>query len=107
MVVVSRVRRRSGSRVSLNCLRRHCVPRHQVSELTLGPLGQPEKAMGLESPIELWLASDNRSACLSQNRLASSHICDENAKRNPQDSHDPVRASDGMERKAGGIPARG
>jgi hypothetical protein len=27
---------------------------HQVSHATLGPLGQPEKAMGHESRIELW-----------------------------------------------------
>jgi hypothetical protein len=40
--------------------------------------------MGLESPIELWLASDNRSACLFQTRLASSHICDETAGDIPQ-----------------------
>ncbi|MGB9309189.1 MAG: hypothetical protein WCC15_00655, partial [Candidatus Acidiferrales bacterium] len=29
----------------------------------LVPLGQPEKAMGHESPIEPWLAPDNRAAC--------------------------------------------
>ena len=27
---------------------------HRVSHATLGPLGQPEKAMGQEFPIELW-----------------------------------------------------
>jgi hypothetical protein len=75
--------RRADSRVSLNCLRRHRVPRHQVSELILVPLGQSEKAMGLESPIESWLASDNRCACLFQNRLASSLICDETAREIP------------------------
>jgi len=69
--------------VSLNCLRRHSVPRHQVSELILVPLGQSEKAMGLESPIESWLASDNRCACLFQNGLASSLICDETAREIP------------------------
>src|SRR5580704_8002416 len=35
---------------------------HLVSEPTLGPLGQPEKAIGHESPIEPWLAPDHRSA---------------------------------------------
>jgi hypothetical protein len=29
---------------------------------TLGPLGRPPKAIGHESPIELWLAPDHRSA---------------------------------------------
>jgi hypothetical protein len=33
------------------------------SHATLVPLGQPEKAMGHESPIEPWLAPDNRAAC--------------------------------------------
>src|SRR5215472_17527386 len=55
--------RRPDSRVSLNWLRRHRVPPHQVSELILVPLGQSEKAMGRESPIESWLAPDNRHAC--------------------------------------------
>ncbi len=40
---------------------------HFVSRLTLGPLGQPEKAIGHEPPIELWLAPDDRSALRSQN----------------------------------------
>jgi len=35
--------------------------------------------MGLESPIESWLAPDNRCACSFQNGLASSPICDETA----------------------------
>src|ERR1700679_1194139 len=34
-----------------------------VSHATLVPLGQPEKAVGHESPIEPWLAPDNR-CCL-------------------------------------------
>ena len=34
-----------------------------VSHATLVPPGQPEKAMGHESPIEPWLAADNRAAC--------------------------------------------
>ena len=43
-----------------------------VSHATLIPLGQPEKAMGHESPIEPWLAPDNRCCLWSPNRLASS-----------------------------------
>src|SRR5271169_2752926 len=40
------------------------MPRaRSVSHPTLVPLGQPEKAMGHESPIEPWLAPDNRAAC--------------------------------------------
>src|ERR1700694_3459068 len=58
--------RRADSRVSLNWLRRHSVPRHQVSELILVPLGQSEKAMGLESPIESWLASATRFCAADQ-----------------------------------------
>src|SRR3979411_1006218 len=46
-------------------------------------LGQSEKAMGLESPIESWLAPDNRCACSFQNGLASSRICDETAREIP------------------------
>src|SRR5580704_17297739 len=45
---------------------------------TLVPLGQPEKAMDHESPMEPWLAPDNLTACWSQNKLASSPRCDEN-----------------------------
>jgi hypothetical protein len=37
----------------------------------------------LESPIESWLASDNRCACLFPNGLASSLICDETAREIP------------------------
>ncbi len=43
------------------------MPRaRRVSHATLVPLGQPEKAMGHESPIEPWLAPDNRAACGSR-----------------------------------------
>jgi len=48
------------------------------SHATLVPLRQPEKAMGHESPIEPWLASDNRATCGSPNGLALSHQNDEN-----------------------------
>jgi hypothetical protein len=48
-------------------------------ELTrLGPLGQPEKAIGHEPQIEPWLAPDNRFACRFQNGMASSQLHDEN-----------------------------
>ena len=40
--------------------------RHRVSGLTICPLGQPEKAIGLEPQIEPWLALYNRTACLRQ-----------------------------------------
>src|SRR5271156_5453633 len=56
--------RHSGSRASLSRLVRPGVPRARcVSHATLVPLGQPEKAMGPESPIEPWLAPDNLAAC--------------------------------------------
>ena len=44
---------------------------HLVSEPTLGPLGQPEKAIGHESPIEPWLAPDHRSALRVSELMAS------------------------------------
>jgi hypothetical protein len=56
-----------------------CVPRYPVSHATLGPLGQPEKAMGHESPIEPWLTPHNHVLlCWFQNRLASLRTSDEN-----------------------------
>jgi len=44
---------------------------HVVSGNTLGPLGQPEKAMGHESQIEPWSPLEHRSALLASelNRL--------------------------------------
>src|SRR6202049_2771441 len=44
---------RVRERVSAVKLGRMCLG-HLVSHPTLGPLGQPEKAMGHESQIELW-----------------------------------------------------
>src|SRR3984957_5077389 len=44
---------------------------HLVSHATLGPLGQPEKAIGHESPIEPWLAPDHRSALPVSELIAS------------------------------------
>ena len=66
--------RRSGSRASLSCVVRLCMPRARlVSHPTLGPLGQPEKAMGHESQIEPWLAPDNRALLVGlRTELASS-----------------------------------
>jgi hypothetical protein len=56
--------------------------------------------MRLESLIELWLASDNRSACRFQNGLAWSQPCDETT----EEESTKVARSDqpmAMERKAG------
>jgi hypothetical protein len=39
-----------------------------ISWLTICPLGQPEKAIGFEPQIELWLALYNRTACRIRNR---------------------------------------
>ena len=39
-----------------------------ISWLTICPLGQPEKAIGFEPQIELWLALCNRTACRIRNR---------------------------------------
>src|ERR1700720_2251925 len=44
---------------------------HLVSHATLGPLGQPEKAIGHESRIEPWLAPDHRSALPVSELIAS------------------------------------
>ena len=39
-----------------------------ISWLTICPLGQPEKAIGFEPQIELWLAPCNHTACRIRNR---------------------------------------
>ena len=52
---------RVRERVSAVKLGAACLGR-RVSQTTLGPLGQPEKAIGHESPIEPWLAPDHRFA---------------------------------------------
>ncbi len=39
-----------------------------ISWLTICPLGQPEKAIGFEPQIELWLALCNRTACRIRTR---------------------------------------
>src|SRR5712692_6548355 len=54
---------RVRERVSADKLGQMCFG-HLVSQPTLGPLGQPEKALGHESQIEPWLAPDHRSALL-------------------------------------------
>jgi hypothetical protein len=64
-------------RVSADKLARTCLG-HLVSQPTPGPLGQPEKAIGHESPIEPWLTPDHRTACWFQNGMASSRTGDEN-----------------------------
>jgi hypothetical protein len=49
---------RVRERVSADKLGAACFG-HPVSQRTLGPLGQPEKAIGHEFPIEPWLAPDH------------------------------------------------
>src|SRR6266478_4898022 len=58
----------------------------RVSRLTICPLGQPEKAIGLEPQIELWLAFLLPPYCLShQKPKASSRQQHESAKKeNPK-----------------------
>jgi hypothetical protein len=52
---------------------------HSVSQPTLGPLGQPEKAMGHESQIELWSPNLNTVLlCWFRNGQASSQRSNEN-----------------------------
>ena len=63
--------RHSGSRASLSLSVRRCVPRASVSLGTLGPLGQPEKAIGHESQREPWLPLNQCSALLVSERQAS------------------------------------
>ena len=41
----------------------------RASRLTICPLGQPEKAIGLEPQIEPWLAIYNHTACLRQKSM--------------------------------------
>src|SRR5215472_5565778 len=73
---------RSGSRVSIhNRVTAESVLRAPpVSGLTLCPLGQPEKAIGLESQIEPWLAlrpprclpaSETKSVVAPRNEFAN------------------------------------
>jgi hypothetical protein len=65
---------------------------HPVSHPTLGPLGQPEKAIGHESPIEPWLAPDHRSACSFQNWLARRKEAMKTARRGNQKRYAIVRS---------------
>src|SRR6266478_1902862 len=54
----------------------------RVSRLTICPLGQPEKAIGLEPQIELWLAFLLPPYCLSHRKpKASSRQQHESAKK--------------------------
>ena len=54
---------RVRERVSADKLGAACLG-HSVSHPTLGPLGQPERAIGHESQVELWSPLDRRSALL-------------------------------------------
>src|SRR5882762_7016939 len=46
----------------------------RVSRLTICPLGQPEKAIGLEPQIEPWLAIYNHTACLRQKSMGLVYV---------------------------------
>src|SRR3984885_11269107 len=68
------ISRRSGSRVSIhNRVRLNRCLEHQVSRVTLCPLGQPEKAIGRESQIEPWLASTTALLAASENKTSNRH----------------------------------
>jgi len=73
LALACRFSKRSGSGESIQPCRRHqrCLaPR--VSLLTLCPLGQPKKAIGHESQIELWLTHASVWLCPAfQNRPES------------------------------------
>src|ERR1700680_4216729 len=74
--LANRFSKRSGSRESIQpASRRRCL-KHEVSLLTLCPLGQPKKAIGHESQIEPWLT---HSASVSLARVSEidpeSRIC--------------------------------
>jgi hypothetical protein len=75
--LASRFSKRSGSRESIQPSRRHpmCL-RHSVSLLTLCPLGQPKKAIGHESQIEVWLTHADyiRFACRASEIESSPHL---------------------------------
>ncbi len=78
LALASRFSKRSVSRESIqpDCRLHRCL-RHQVSLLTLCPLGQPKKAIGRESEIEPWLthAQRNRLACPRFRKSIGVHIC--------------------------------
>jgi hypothetical protein len=64
--LASRFSKRSGSRESIQPAGRQMCLKHQVSLLTLCPLGQPKKAIGHESQIELWLTHDSATVSLAR-----------------------------------------
>jgi hypothetical protein len=69
LALASRFSKRSGSRESIQPARRQMCLQHEVSLLTLCPLGQPKKAIGHEPQIEPWLTHDSASislACVSE-----------------------------------------
>ncbi len=64
--LASRFSKRSGSRESIRPFGRLTCLKHEVSWLTLCPLGQPKgKAIGHERPIEPWLTRDDPSVSLA------------------------------------------
>src|SRR5216683_3263197 len=70
--LASRFSKRSGSRESIQPCSRQMGHKHEVSLLTLCPLGQPKKAIGHESQIELWLTHASVWLCPAfQNRPES------------------------------------
>src|SRR6266852_438440 len=74
--LASRFSKRSGSRESIQPCSRQMGPKHEVSLLTLCPLGQPKKAIGHESQIELWLTHAHRIrfACCASEIESSPHL---------------------------------
>src|SRR6266852_9431629 len=74
--LASRFSKRSGSRESIQPCSRQMGPKHEVSLLTLCPLGQPKKAIGHESQIELWLTHAHRIrfACGASEIESSPHL---------------------------------
>jgi hypothetical protein len=66
LALASRFSKRSGSRESIHPGRRQMCLKHEVSLLTLCPLGQPKKAIGHEPQIELWLTHDSASVSLAR-----------------------------------------
>jgi hypothetical protein len=53
----------------------------RVSRLTICPLGQPEKAIGLESQIEPWLAPHDHTACSRSEAEGRRHVNEMNLQK--------------------------
>src|SRR5712692_11659561 len=73
LALASRFSKRSVSRESIqpDCRLHRCL-RHQVSLLTLCPLGQPKKAIGRESFQKPWIAD---SGSFRNNQLKAKLLC--------------------------------